>query len=93
MREEEIGVARQGSESRLYGIEEDGVGESFGRGSGAVCRCGYTFLEKGPGKTAGGKLLAGIFYREGGESGAGGEGEGGGFTMKRICPQHRLVGE
>lgn len=45
---------------------------------------------EGPRKDCGGKLLAGIFYREGGESGGGG-GRESAFTMKRICPQRRLV--
>lgn len=43
---------------------------------------------EGPRKDCGGKLLAGISYREGGESGGVGVG---GDTMKRICPQRKLV--
>lgn len=46
---------------------------------------------EGPRKDCGGKLLAGISYREGGESGGVGVGGEGAFTMKRICPQRKLV--
>ncbi len=44
----QIDVACQGGEGGLDGVEEDGVGEAFGRGGGAVGGCCYAFLEEGP---------------------------------------------